>query len=71
MNTTRAHTASCTATWCYCYNDDLGDPLCECGQPGWACRCPGTCTRCGVELMGPETGVCTYCLLDDEKEEAL
>ena len=33
------HKPSCASRTCYCADDDEGDPVCECGRPGWACNC--------------------------------
>lgn len=29
---------TCDEHTCYCV-DEIGDPMCECGQPAFACRC--------------------------------
>lgn len=29
----------CTETWCYCYDEDNGDPVCSCGRVAFACEC--------------------------------
>jgi hypothetical protein len=33
------HRPECTANDCYCADPDFPDPVCDCGRPGWACRC--------------------------------
>lgn len=25
--------------WCYCFNAAWPDPICDCGEPAWACKC--------------------------------
>lgn len=42
------HKPICTQITCYCLDEGEGDPICVCGNPGWACRCDemtcdGTC----------------------------
>ena len=32
------HKKECTKDWCYCI-DSQGDPICDCGEPGYACKC--------------------------------
>jgi len=31
----------CTETWCYCYDEDFGDPMCSCGNVAFSCNCDG------------------------------
>jgi hypothetical protein len=33
------HKPQCTDKECYCADDNVADPVCECGRPGWACVC--------------------------------
>lgn len=42
--------------------DDNGDPICDCGWPGYACRC---CPGCGQKVRHPGAH-CDECSLDRE-----
>ena len=33
------HGEQCDDHECFCADPDYPDPMCECGQPGWACCC--------------------------------
>jgi hypothetical protein len=33
------NTNKCTKTECFCLNPEIPDPICDCGNPGWACAC--------------------------------
>ena len=33
------HKAECTEDVCYCLDEELGDPMCDCGFPAYACVC--------------------------------
>lgn len=39
------HTPNCSSHTCYCLDDFQGDPMCDCGNPAWACRCEPTDTQ--------------------------
>lgn len=41
-----------------CDADDHEDPICECGEPGWACRCKALMAATGTYADGtPLEGV--------------
>ena len=33
------HKPECDKHTCYCLDDGQGDPMCDCGNPAWCCRC--------------------------------
>jgi hypothetical protein len=33
------HKPQCTQETCYCLDEELGDPMCDCGYPGYDCHC--------------------------------
>lgn len=33
------HRPECTTITCFCFDQGLGDPMCECGHAGCDCRC--------------------------------
>lgn len=35
----KGHRDECNEHLCYCADPDDPDPMCDCGEPGWMCRC--------------------------------
>lgn len=36
----RYHCLDCDGAWeCWCIDEDWPDPICECGEPAFACKC--------------------------------
>ena len=33
------HKPECTIWFCYCYDDVMGDPMCNCGRAACFCKC--------------------------------
>jgi len=44
------HKPICTTTTCYCLDEGEGDPICDCGNPGWACRCAEIAAESGEDV---------------------
>jgi hypothetical protein len=39
LNHWTRHKPICNKHTCYCLDEEQGDPMCDCDEPAWRCRC--------------------------------